>query len=102
MLGRVEPQLLFGQSERPLRMLAGQLELSTVDGDLWTFGPEEAANRVTGPALDFCLLVTQRRHRSATGLVAEGPIADAWLDLAQAFAGAPGPGRPPAAPEAAR
>ena len=25
--------------------------------------PSEAAQRVSGPALDFCLLVTQRRHR---------------------------------------
>ena len=26
---------------------------------------------------------------------ATGPTADAWLDIAQAFAGPPGPGRPP-------
>jgi hypothetical protein len=30
-------------------------------------------------------------------LRATGPVADAWLDLAQAFAGPPGPGRPPRA-----
>ena len=28
---------------------------------LWAWGPEDAGQRVTGPALDFCLLVTQRR-----------------------------------------
>jgi hypothetical protein len=28
-------------------------------------------------------------------LVATGPIADEWLDIAQAFAGPPGPGRQP-------
>ncbi|HEX7269861.1 MAG TPA: maleylpyruvate isomerase family mycothiol-dependent enzyme, partial [Streptosporangiaceae bacterium] len=64
---------------------------------LWTWGPEDAANVVEGDALDFCLLVTQRRHRAGTGLRATGPVADAWLDLAQAFAGPPGPGRPPRA-----
>ena len=35
---------------------------------LWTWGPEDAAQRVTGPALDFCLLVTQRRHRADLAL----------------------------------
>jgi uncharacterized protein (TIGR03084 family) len=72
------------------------VELAGPGGDRWTWGPDDAADRVTGTALDFCLLVTQRRHRSATALLATGPIADTWLDLAQAFAGAPGPGRPPA------
>ncbi|SCL14867.1 TIGR03084 family protein [Micromonospora rhizosphaerae] len=65
------------------------------DGDIWAWGPAEAADRVTGPALDFCLLVTQRRHRADLALVASGPIADEWLDVAQAFAGPPGAGRQP-------
>ena len=56
-------------------------------------GPADAADRVTGPALDFCLLVTQRRHRADLALVATGPVADEWLDVAQAFAGPPGDGR---------
>ena len=67
------------------------------DGALWTFGPADAADRVTGPALDFCLLVTQRRHRADLALQATGPVADEWLDVAQAFAGPPGAGRAPAA-----
>ncbi|ANB07004.1 wyosine base formation domain-containing protein [Streptomyces ambofaciens] len=64
-------------------------------GDLWTYGPEDARQRVTGPALDFCLLATQRAHRADLALRAEGPDADRWLDIAQAFAGPPGAGRPP-------
>ena len=64
-------------------------------GPAWTWGPPGAADRVEGDALDFCLLVTQRRHRADTALRAIGPVADAWLDLAQAFAGPPGPGRAP-------
>ena len=64
--------------------------------DVWTWGPDDAAQTVTGSAYDFCLLVTQRRHRADTDLVAVGPDADRWLDIAQAFAGPPGrgPGRP--------
>ncbi|MFD8234969.1 TIGR03084 family metal-binding protein [Streptomyces sp. NPDC059696] len=72
-----------------------RVELRAPSGDLWTYGPEDAPQRVTGPALDFCLLVTQRAHRSDLALRAEGPDADHWLDLAQAFAGPPGEGRPP-------
>jgi uncharacterized protein (TIGR03084 family) len=70
-----------------------RLELTAPDGELWTWGPDDASQRVTGPALDFCLLVSQRRHRADLALVAEGPDADEWLDIAQAFAGPPGAGR---------
>ena len=60
---------------------------------LWTWGPEDAAQPVTGSAYDFCLLVTQRVHRDDTDLVAVGEDAEQWLEIAQAFAGPPGPGR---------
>lgn len=59
------------------------------------FGPEDAGQRVTGPLLDFCLLVTRRAHRDDLAVRAVGADADQWLDIAQAFAGPPGPGRAP-------
>src|SRR5699024_1062592 len=62
-------------------------------GEQWTFGPADASQSVTGTALDFCLLVTQRRHRADTDLHAVGEQAVHWLDIAQAFAGPPGNGR---------
>ncbi len=74
-----------------------RVELTGPDGELWAWGPDAAAQRITGAALDFCLLVTQRRHRGDLALRAEGADADEWLDIAQAFAGAPGTGRAPAA-----
>ncbi|HEV7194131.1 MAG TPA: TIGR03084 family metal-binding protein [Jatrophihabitantaceae bacterium] len=75
-----------------------RVELDAPDGETWTWGPSDAAQRVSGPALDFCLLVTQRRHRSDLALLADGDDAGAWLDIAQAFAGPPGPGRAPSVP----
>ncbi|MBO2454836.1 TIGR03084 family protein [Actinomadura barringtoniae] len=74
-----------------------RVALAGPDGGEWAWGPEDAAQSVTGPAVDFCLLVTQRRHRADLALATEGEDADRWLDLAQAFAGPPGPGRAPAA-----
>jgi uncharacterized protein (TIGR03084 family) len=71
------------------------VELRAPDGSLWTWGPSAAAQRVTGSAVDFSRLVTQRAHRDDTDLVADGPDADRWLDIAQAFAGPPGDGRKP-------
>ena len=73
-----------------------RVELDGPEGGLWTWGPDHAANRVTGPALDFCLVVTQRRHRTDTALRAHGQVASQWLAIAQAFAGPPGRGRQPA------
>lgn len=70
-----------------------RVELTAPDGELWTYGPEDAAQRVTGPALDFALLVTQRANRADVAVRAEGADADRWLDIAQAFAGPAGPGR---------
>ena len=71
-----------------------RVELSAPDGSIWIWG-EGANQSVTGSALDFCLLVTQRRHRDDLGLVARGSDAEEWLDIAQAFAGPPGGGREP-------
>ena len=48
-----------------------------------------------GSALDFCLVVTQRRHPDDVRLDVQGPVAERWIGIAQAFAGPPGEGRLP-------
>ncbi|HEY9484272.1 MAG TPA: TIGR03084 family metal-binding protein [Micromonosporaceae bacterium] len=72
-----------------------RVELAAPGGETWTWGPAGADDRVSGPALDFCLVVTQRRHLDDTALRIEGPAATEWMSIAQAFAGPPGPGRRP-------
>ncbi|MBZ9596500.1 MULTISPECIES: TIGR03084 family metal-binding protein [Streptomyces] len=75
-----------------------RVELTAPDGaGVWAYGPPQAPQRITGPALDFCLLATQRAHRADLALTATGPDADRWLDIAQAFAGPAGAGREPGA-----
>ena len=73
-----------------------RIELTAPDGSLWTWGPADAAQRIAGPALDFCLLVTQRRHPDDLALTVTGADAQHWTTIAQAFAGPPGAGRQPA------
>jgi uncharacterized protein (TIGR03084 family) len=74
-----------------------RVELTAPDGAVWTWGPADAADHIDGDALDFCLLVTQRRHRDDLALTICGQAAQHWMAIAQAFAGPPGPGRRPAA-----
>ncbi len=69
------------------------VELRGPGGDVWSWGPPDAAQRVTGSALDFCFLVTQRRPLGSLDITARGADAQRWLEIAQAFAGPPGAGR---------
>jgi uncharacterized protein (TIGR03084 family) len=73
-----------------------RVELDGPDGTTWTWGDAGTSASVRGPALDFCLVVTQRRNVRDTALVVTGDAAHEWLDVAQAFAGAATPPRPPA------
>ena len=72
-----------------------RIDLVAPSEDVWSWGPDDAAQTLTGSAGDFCRLVTQRVHRDDTDLVATGADVDRWLDIAQAFAGQPGEGRAP-------
>ena len=74
-----------------------RVELTSPGGDEWAWGEPGAADVVRGPALDVCLLVTQRRHVDDTDLEVTGDAAAEWTSIAQAFAGGPSPGRQPAA-----
>jgi uncharacterized protein (TIGR03084 family) len=72
-----------------------RVELEAPRGGAWTWGPEDAPDRVSGDAVEFCLVTTQRRHLADTGLRVQGEAAAEWMRIAQAFAGPPGPGRQP-------
>ncbi|CAM3667278.1 TIGR03084 family metal-binding protein [Smaragdicoccus niigatensis] len=72
-----------------------RIELAAPSGEVWSWGPEDSADKLTGSALDFCLLATQRRHRLDTDLVASTDAVEHWLSIAQVFAGPPGEGRQP-------
>jgi uncharacterized protein (TIGR03084 family) len=72
-----------------------RVELTLPSGAVLALGPESAADVVRGAALDFCLVVTRRRHLADVALDVTGPVAAEWMPIAQAFAGPPGAGRSP-------
>jgi uncharacterized protein (TIGR03084 family) len=71
-----------------------RVELTGPGGVEWSWGPV-GSDEVRGPALDFCLVVTQRRHLADVRLITRGPAAVEWLAIAQCFAGPAGQGRQP-------
>ncbi len=66
-----------------------RVELTAPSGTVWTWGPEDASEKISGPAEDFCLVVAQRRHVDDTRLEVVGDTARDWMLKAQCFAGPP-------------
>jgi uncharacterized protein (TIGR03084 family) len=63
------------------------VELTAPDGSPWTFAPDErAVTTVRGPAIDFCSVAGRRADPKETALEAEGPDAEAVLDLVRTYA----------------
>ncbi|WP_435159238.1 TIGR03084 family metal-binding protein [Amycolatopsis sacchari] len=84
-LGFVGRGLSFHVAGLPLPAEPFRVELAGPGGEVWTWGPEDARQRVRGSALDFCLRVTQRRPRAEIDLTATGEDAQKWLDIARIF-----------------
>lgn len=74
--------------------VAVRVELLSPSGASWTFGPDDAPERIVGTAEDFCLVLVRRRHVDDTALLVEGAAAREWLVIGQAYAGQPGVGPP--------
>jgi len=74
-----------------------RVALNGPSNEIWTWGPEDAAETVSGSAEGFCLVITQRRNIADTDIIVRGAAAHLWMDIAQAFAGPPAD--PPAAGE---
>lgn len=81
----------FGWTYQVRRMEAPpvvpHVRLTAPSGAVWMWGEEGSANSVTGSATEFCQVVTQVRNVADTKLVVRGPVATAWMGMAQCFAG---------------
>jgi uncharacterized protein (TIGR03084 family) len=87
----------FVNRKRTVPQPAPYVELCSPGGETWAWGEPSEQHFVRGPALDFALLVTQRRHRADTCLIWGGESAEQWTQLAQCFAGEPADGPAPGA-----
>ncbi|WP_329056385.1 TIGR03084 family metal-binding protein [Amycolatopsis sp. NBC_01488] len=77
--------LSFSAAELPIPAEPFRVELTGPGGETWTWGPDDAAQRIRGSALGFCLRVTRRRALSETDLTAIGEDARKWLEVARVF-----------------
>ncbi|MEV6769591.1 TIGR03084 family metal-binding protein [Nocardia sp. NPDC051030] len=84
-LGVAGIPLSFYAAQLPIPTVPFRVELTGPEGQTWVWGPEDAEQQVQGPALDFCLRVTQRRPLSDTALQATGADARKWLEIARVF-----------------
>ena len=71
------------------------VRLTAPSGTVWEWGEPSEAERVAGPAVDFCQVVTQVRNIADVGLEVAGPNATRWMAIAQCFAGPPVDPPPP-------
>ncbi len=65
------------------------VELTAPSGVTWKFNDTSSPHRVEGDAVEFCQVVTQVRNIADTQLKVTGDNAEAWMEIAQCFAGPP-------------
>jgi uncharacterized protein (TIGR03084 family) len=76
------------------------VRLTAPSGEIWEYNvledsapsgedSEVGEERIEGSAVDFCLTVTQVRNVKDTKLEVVGRVANAWMEIAQCFAGGP-------------
>jgi len=70
------------------------VELAAPSGVTWRWG-SDGTDRISGSAIDFCLVATQRRNVADTQLLVNGDGARAWMQIAQCISGPPMSGPAP-------
>jgi len=91
-MGVVNYHWSFVTNQQEPPTVSPYIELTAPSGELWYWGDKSDEEYVKGPAEDFCLLVTRRRHLQDLSLDSEGQAASTWLPIAQCFTGPADPG----------
>lgn len=78
----------FANRKLPVPAKRPSLHLTSPSGQVWEWS-QGAETSITGPALDFCQVVTQTRNIADTSLQVIGDDAHQWMAIAQCFAGPP-------------
>ena len=88
-LGFITREWTYANRREEMPPAPVRVELSAPSGELWRHGPDDAAESIVGPGIDFALVTTQRRNIADTRLRVEGDAARDWMSKAQLFAGRP-------------
>ena len=65
------------------------MRLAAPSGETWEWNEPSESECIRGDARDFCLVVTQGRNIADTPLEVVGDVSNAWMSIAQCFAGGP-------------
>ncbi len=65
------------------------IRLTAPSGNIWEWNTPQKEHTLHGCAIEFCQVVTQTRHIADTSLQMTGSVAQAWMNIAQCFAGKP-------------
>ena len=65
------------------------VRLESPSGAIWEWNEPSETDAVIGKAVEFAHVVTQGRNIAETNLDAQGSSANAWMNIAQCFAGPP-------------
>jgi uncharacterized protein (TIGR03084 family) len=79
----------FANRDLPAPGDAPYVRLTAPSGAIWDWGEANDGNKVEGSALEFCQVVTQGRNIADVNLTVVGEPAQAWMAIAQCFAGQP-------------
>jgi uncharacterized protein (TIGR03084 family) len=77
----------FANRQMEAPMPKPHIRLTAPSGAVWTWNEESDTDYVSGDATEFCQVVTQSRNIADTHLTVKGDSANAWMPIAQCFAG---------------
>ena len=60
-----------------------RVELASPSGRQWVWGSEDAADRVSSTAYEFCKVITRRVPFQDSAVETEGDLAAEWMEIAQ-------------------
>ena len=79
----------FVNRKLPVPEPVPHVRLDAPSGAVWEWNPPSEAECVSGSAVEFAHVVTQGRNIADCNLEVVGTVANAWMEIAQCFAGPP-------------
>ena len=82
-IGVVPPQSSYVNQGLPPPKEPVRVELVSPNGDQWSWGPDDATNKVSANAYEFCKVITRRIPVAESAVETHGVLAQKWMEIAQ-------------------